>query len=564
MRIKLGHKLVMGFASISILSAIVSICILFSLNNIEAVQVELVDDQYTSVETLMGMEVELIQSRMHILEGVMEQQGEAKAIEVATIEAAIAAVQQSLSEYSGLLSNEYEEQVYYELAELVNEYLEKIQEISNQLKSGKIVDTAFVSDSTIFDKALEQLKSTVTLNTDYVSTAAERSTMNINLSKFVSIGGTITSIIISCIVATMIIRNVLRNTHNILSVLHKATNGDLTEEIQVTSTDEMADIAVASNELIQALSGITKEIINVSEQVVATSEELVSSSEETEASVNQVNMSINHLADGTTNQVQAIQETDVSILNVTKRIEQVVANANSVGESTSKMSDMTKEGLEQSTQASQTMLGVKQATDKTAEVMNHLGRQSDEIGEIIAVIKGIADQTNLLALNAAIEAARAGEHGKGFAVVADEVKNLAEQSASSAEEIEKLITNIQEETKLAILAMEEGTKQVNVGVEVVEIATQSFQNIAGEVQAIVEQIAEVNTATQALKVDAEGVVEAVKTINMVAEEASASTEEIAASCEEQKHSMTSIVESAESLAQLASNLQLAVNQFKIK
>lgn len=563
MKKSLGQKLIAGFASIIMISGLVSVGVSMTLSKVKVAHTELVEDQYVSVTTLMGMEVQLVESRNSLLD-CMVQKLEGNAVKTETLEENISKVKTALEAYSGLLSSEEEEQIYNELQSLINNYLDKLNSIMVALKNGEQVDMSFLNQTQEFVEALDLLRDTVDYNMNSVDEAATLSEKNTNLAQYISVAGTLAALIIGSVVAAFITKSILKNTNNILKVLHKAAEGDLTDRIEVISTDEMGDIAIASNQLISALSDITKEIINVSEQVVATSEELVSSSEETEISVNQVNSSIASLADGAMNQVQAIQETEDNISNVTKRIDKVVANTNQVNESAMKMITLTNEGMTQSNRASGAMMQIKESSYKTAKVMSQLGDKSEKIGEILEVIKGIASQTNLLALNAAIEAARAGEHGVGFAVVADEVKSLAEQSAHSAEEIDRLISDIQAETKLAIEAMNEGTKHVDTGVEVVEVSAKSFSNIAEEIELIARQIAEVDVATNELKGDSEGVVKSMKIINTVTEEASASTEEIAASCEEQKHAMTTIVESAEALAQLATNLQSLVNKFKVK
>jgi len=237
------------------------------------------------------------------------------------------------------------------------------------------------------------------------------------------------------------------------------------------------------------------------------------------------------------------------------------------------------------------MLKVKDAVFETAQRIQDLGVQSQKIGEIIQVIDDIAEQTNLLALNAAIEAARAGEHGKGFAVVADEVRKLAERSGKATKEIAELITNIQRGTKVAVDSMQVGTREVESGVELAQDAGQSLKeivqgvNTAGEqVHKIMEIINEILTgseevskavnnvaaiteensaATEEMSASAEEVNSSMQNIASISEENASGAEEVSASTEELTASIEEISSSSEQLARMAQELQNMVARFKI-
>lgn len=565
MKIKLVHKLVAGFAGILLCSVFANRYNMSSIKQIEAAQTDILDDQYISVTTLMELEDYLAQTRQGLLDCIVDQQITNVQYDISKPKNALQRAEKSLEEFATSISSEEEEALYQGIKKEFEEHKAEVEEIIGLLEKNIAIDKKHIEDSEEnYMEVLQEIDECLEMNKSYINEAAETSKKFIKRAERLNVTGTVFSIVLGIIIAAYIVRDILRNTSNILKVLHKAASGDLTEQIEITSQDEMADIAQASNELISSLATISKEIIHISGQVASSSEELLSSAEETTAAVDQVTQSLGYLADGTSEQVSAVQQTDHSIMEVVGHIDEVSANTKKVHDSTQKMVDITKEGLVQSQRASATILGIKTATDKTSEVIHHLGKQSEQIGEIVKVIKDIANQTNLLALNAAIEAARAGEQGKGFAVVAEEVGNLAEQSSASAEDIASLISGIQEETKLAIEAMNEGTKEVNLGVEVVETAGQSFVSIADEIKEVVNQIEEMNAATISLKQNSSGVVEAIKTISKVAEEASASTQEIAASSEEQKRSMDAVVVASEELAKLGTKLQEQANRFKVK
>jgi len=236
------------------------------------------------------------------------------------------------------------------------------------------------------------------------------------------------------------------------------------------------------------------------------------------------------------------------------------------------------------------MEGIQRTVFATAEKVRELGRHSQKVGDIVQVISDIAEQTNLLALNAAIEAARAGEHGKGFAVVADEVRKLAERSAASAKEIAALITDMQAGIEEAVEAMQLGTREVEVRMEqarqagqaleqilgALEATDQQVQRITQEAQSLAERvelvmravegvarITEENTAaTEEMAAQSEEVMGAMESISAVAEETAASSEEVSAAAEEMHASIEQVAGSVRSLARMAAELRQVVSQFR--
>ncbi|MGG3921768.1 methyl-accepting chemotaxis protein, partial [Geobacillus thermodenitrificans] len=206
---------------------------------------------------------------------------------------------------------------------------------------------------------------------------------------------------------------------------------------------------------------------------------------------------------------------------------------------------------------------VNGTVEQLAEVIKGLGRRSEQIGSIIEAIRNIAAQTNLLALNAAIEAARAGEHGRGFAVVADEVRKLAEQSAESARQIAELIAAIQEETAHAVQSMESVVNEVTAGTGVIRTSGETFSQIRAAVDEVAKQIRDVSASVSEMAASSEQIVRSVQLVADVAESTSAGTQEVSAATEEQLASMEEISASAASLSKMADDLQAIVRKFSL-
>ncbi|MDF2930529.1 MAG: methyl-accepting chemotaxis sensory transducer [Anaerospora sp.] len=177
------------------------------------------------------------------------------------------------------------------------------------------------------------------------------------------------------------------------------------------------------------------------------------------------------------------------------------------------------------------MDNINQTVQSSAQVVGRLGERSVQISEIVDTITELAEQTNLLALNAAIEAARAGEQGRGFAVVADEVRKLAEKSAEAAKHIAQLIKEIQSETNQAVTAMNSGTAEAKRGAQVVSEAGAAFHDIAQMIATITAKVTDITQTTNQLSIGSQAIVTAVQSIDTITKSTSAETQSVSAATE---------------------------------
>jgi methyl-accepting chemotaxis protein len=206
---------------------------------------------------------------------------------------------------------------------------------------------------------------------------------------------------------------------------------------------------------------------------------------------------------------------------------------------------------------------IRTSVSNSADIVRILGERSQSIGQIVEVITGIASQTNLLALNAAIEAARAGEQGRGFAVVADEVRKLAEQSEQSAGEIAKLIQQIQGDTSKAVSSMDDGMQEVESGIALFQESSDSFTQILHTANSVTEQIKQLSDATGIMSAASQNVVHSLSEVMEISRNFEMNSQSVAAASEEQFASMEQISESSKSLSELANELQLLISGFTI-
>jgi methyl-accepting chemotaxis protein len=377
---------------------------------------------------------------------------------------------------------------------------------------------------------------------------------------FIALLGILISVAVSWVLASKITGSVVALTGQAQSL----ASGDLTiHHIPAKSSDEIGQLSLAFSTMAENLRALVKDIAQTAEQVAASSEELTASAEQSSHASDQVASSISAVAAGAQEQLQAVGDTSASVEEMSASIQQVVTNASTVAATAEKTASAAGEGVKAVDSAVKQMNIIEQTVSASSEVVAKLGARSKEIGQIVDAISGIAGQTNLLALNAAIEAARAGEQGRGFAVVAEEVRKLAEQSQQAAKQIAEMIHEIQEDTDNAVIAMNNGTREVSIGGEVVNRAGQSFTQIELLVEQVSSQVHEIASSIQKMNASSQKIVTAVQDINTITKTTSGETQSISAATEEQAASMQEIASSSHALANVAEELQKTIRKFSI-
>jgi len=406
-------------------------------------------------------------------------------------------------------------------------------------RSGKTKD-AIQTLTRESDPAFKQLHENVKAFTSYLDKGLEeadkRQDATVSRCRVLILTLAALGFLLGAAVSGMTIRSIRSIMFRLVATMQRVAANDLaTDDAEITTEDEIGQAGTAFNRMKNSLREMIQSIAGTAQHVASASEELSSSA-------TQQAQSAETQKDQTAQVATAMQEMSSTVLQVSE-------NSNKAAEASRQAAETARRGGAIVEETLSRMRAIADSVSGTAKKMDELGKSSDQIGQIVGVINDIADQTNLLALNAAIEAARAGEQGRGFAVVADEVRKLAERTTTATKEIAGMIKNIQQETKTAVTAMETGTKQVEEGVKSTIQAGDSLKEIIHMAEQVGEMVMQIATAAMEQSSASEEVNQNMEKIAKLVKESADGAQQSAKACQD--------------LSSLAFDLQNMVGTFKL-
>ncbi|RKP51564.1 methyl-accepting chemotaxis protein [Cohnella endophytica] len=563
-KLTIGKKLVGSFLVIAVLLAITGGIASYYLKKIDVSSTDLIERRAVILSNMLKIQVEVSKESSSLRGYIINQDADflerlnraydnaTRLIEETHELARIAEFKEQLHELEA--KNQEFKQKYEQLIGMIQEHQSVTRTteyfMSEVLPLGRQLDP--IADK-LAEYQLNSMNEASKKNNTIVDTAVT------NVATL-----TILAFILAIAIGYFISRVISKPIVAIAEVAERIASGDLTaKDVTLKRKDEIGLLAVSFKQMTDNLRNLVRQISMSSEHVASSSEELTASAEQSSQTSETITLNIQGVTGNAEMQSQNVGESVQAMNEMSSGVQQIASNALMT-------SALSIETAQKAMEGNQTIqLTVKQM-DAIHQTMNHLAKavtemeqRSDEIEQMVELISEIAAQTNLLSLNAAIEAARAGEQGHGFAVVATEVRKLAEQSAQSAGQIAEVVATIKNSTQLVVKSTELGVKEVSEGIQAVHAAGKLFGEIKINIDEVSDQVQEISAASQQISASTEQVVHSIENISEGSKNVAEESKKIAASTEEQLASMEEIASSASSLSRMAEELRDIVARFKV-
>lgn len=560
-RLSIFGKLISGFLFVLLLLSIIAV--------IAIVQVDKADWSYSNLLERRNLVIENVQK---LISEAITQENAIRGLIITEDETnrkdydiSREAFDHSLKEFEATAPNEEAKEQIEELVQSYNDYLQILENVLMSYDSNK-------------DKAIEILKSNELKQAREVFHELAEGILHVangvmaedqlaahstvSFVKRMLIAATVFSIVLGCVISLFISRSISRSIQRVSFAMGELARGNFSIDlIKANNKDEIGDLVHSMNQMTQHLRNTLEQVSTSSEQIETLTGEIALSSEQSTSAADQLAAISEKSATGAENQLQSFKESAAKVNGITDQVTNIAKLSENVLEGSLSAREVTTKGTDYVNKIDEHMNNIHVTTVETANIIRSLEKHSEQISSIIALINSLSEQTNLLALNAAIEAARAGEYGQGFAVVAEEVRVLAEESHESADRVIETVQVIQEEIKKAVSAMENENKLVQEGLEQTKQTKRAFADIESSIESVTDQVQTVAKSVNEIDQYITEVATEIEQVRHISENSLNYAQEGSAASEEQLANSQEIAATIQRLVKITEEMRKRISRF---
>lgn len=535
--LKLGTKLIGGFLLVAVIALIIGVFGYLQVHKLDTADTKLYRQIAVPLGQLTVISTDFQRARVNSRDLVYAEKDDRKEF-AHRIEELSSSMDKEAAAYEKTLFSEEGKKLFKDFKDAESTYFTTIKRLTELVLQDKTEEAKIIlkGDANTTSRKLQNaIAKLVESKVKQGKILSENNTVLANSSGWLMIGLSIAGTILAIVLGSVITRSITKPVSALAENARRMSEGDLQVTILSDSTDEIGQLSDSFRTMAENLKTTIHQVSDTAATVASASSQLSSTAEQ--------------LATGT--EEMACQASTVATAS-----EEMSATSSSIAQNCHQAADSSSQASQAATIGSgvvSTSISIMEQISKrvqsTAETVRTLGERSNQIGAIVATIEDIADQTNLLALNAAIEAARAGEQGRGFAVVADEVRALAERTTRATHEISTMIKNIQSETQVAVTAMEQGVQEVERGSIEAGRSGEALQEILMQINEVTMQVNQIATAAEEQTATTNEITNNIMQISQVVQDTSRGVHESATA--------------ANDLSRMAEQLQTLVHKFKL-